>query len=171
MARVSTSSLICIALAAGGCFFADPINQRPAIDIRPDSSDPVFRKDVVVLHAIAADPEKHGVSFEWHVFACADGTDAATCDAEPFYTGIEPDASFVVPAFRVDADGAGPAPAPANESLRVLLDGRDDRGAAARPSQELAMPVLNHPPELEVRRVSTHGGTRRTSRSSCSACW
>lgn len=161
MKAAAIGSLLC-ALAPAGCFYVDPINQRPSLDIRPLSSDPVFRGDPLTLEAVAIDPEGQVVAFQWRVYACTDATQIESCDPEPHFTGIEPEAAFRVPAFRVDPDGEGPEAGAPVESLRVVLEGRDERGATARPAQELVVSVLNHPPRLELRVASTHGAVVTT---------
>jgi hypothetical protein len=148
--------------ASAGCFYVEPINQRPSLDIRPASSAPVFRNATVTFEAVASDPEQHVVAFQWRAYACTDATSIPGCDLDPIFTGVEPVATFRVPAFRADPDGDGPAPAPPVESLRVVLEGRDERGAAARPDQELIVPVLNQPPTIELRVASTHGAVVTT---------
>jgi hypothetical protein len=148
--------------ASAGCFYVEPINQRPALDIRPSSSDPVFRGAIVTLDAVASDPEQQVVAFQWRVYACTDATSIQDCDLDPMFTGVEPEATFRVPAFRADPDGDGPRAAPPVESLRVVLEGRDDRGANAKPDQELILPVLNRAPGIELRVASTHGAVVTT---------
>lgn len=140
------------ALAAAGCFF-DSINGRPSLDIRIESSDPVYRGASLELKAVVDDPERQRVELNWRVYACADAI-AGECDDDPVYTGTEETATLRVPVFRADPDGTGPQPAPPVESLRVLLAGADDHGAEARPAQELIVPVLNHPPTIELRAAS-----------------
>src|SRR5690606_9684719 len=63
---------------------------------------------------------------------------------------------------RADPDGGGPEAAPPVEALRVVLEGRDERGAAAKPDQELIIPVLNAPPTVELRVASSHGAVVTT---------
>src|SRR5262249_27835304 len=75
----------------------------------------------------------------------------------PLFTGVEQEASFRVPAFRADPDGEGPQVAPPVESLLVLLGGQDHRGAAAKPEQELIIPVENAPPTIALRMASDFG--------------
>ena len=148
--------------ASAGCFYVDPINQRPSLDIRPMSSDPVYRGGSAAFEAIASDPEKHFVSFQWRAYVCTDATSIESCDLNPIFTGVEPSATFRVPTFRLDPDGAGPMAAPPVESLRVVLEGKDDHGATAKPPQELILPVLNHPPDVQIRTVSNHGAVVTT---------
>jgi hypothetical protein len=148
--------------ASAGCFYVEQINQRPSLDIRPVSSDPVFRGAMVTLEAVASDPEQHFVAFQWRVYACTDATSIQDCDADPRFTGVEPEATFRVPTFRADPDGEGPQAAAPVESLRVVLEGRDDRGATARPDQELIIPVLNAPPSIALRMASMYGAVVTT---------
>ncbi|MBX3162496.1 MAG: hypothetical protein KF773_41415 [Deltaproteobacteria bacterium] len=140
-----------MASVLGGCFYTDRINQRPSIDILPDSSAPVFRGDHVLLHAVANDPENQVVSFAWRAYACTDATTPSGCDAEPFFTSIEQHASFDAPPFR--ADGTVPTSA-----IRVVLEAKDELGATARPSQELVIPVLNRAPTVMLTPVLLYGG-------------
>ena len=148
--------------APAGCFYVEPINQRPSLDIRPTSSDPVFRGATVTFEAVASDPEKHAVALLWRVYTCTDAIAMETCDGDLAFTGAETEATFRVPPFRADPDGPGPEPAPPVESLRVVLAGSDDLGAAARPEQVLVIPVLNAPPSLAVRVASKHGAVVST---------
>ena len=148
----------CAIAAPAGCFYVEPINQRPSLDIRPASSDPVFRGADVTFEAVASDPERQVVAFQWRAYVCTDataGTSIEGCDLDPIFTGVEPEATFRVLPFRADPDGAGPQAPPPVESLRVVLEGHDDLGAAARPDQELILPVLNAPPSLVLRGPST----------------
>jgi len=138
-----------------GCFYVEPINQRPSIDIRADSSAPVFRGDTVLLHAVADDPEDQLVAFTWRVYLCTDATAFESCDAEPFFTGVESDAQFSVPALR--GDQVAPV-----EALRVLLEARDDHGAAAKPAQLLLITVLDHAPTVDLATMPRYGSVVAT---------
>jgi hypothetical protein len=113
---------------------------------------------MVSLHAIASDPEDQAVAFQWRIYTCTDATSSEGCDLDPFFTGIEEKATFRVPAFRGGGGGGGGGDGgPAVESLRAVLAGRDDRGAASRLEQELILPVLNAPPDVTLRMVSPLG--------------
>ena len=150
----------CVVAASAGCFYVEPINQRPALDIRPTSSTAVFRGSIVTFEAVANDPEHQVVAFQWRAYVCTDataGTSALGCDLDPIFTGVEPTATFQVPPFRADPDGAGPEVRRPVEALRVVLEGRDDHGAAARPEQELTLAVQNALPSLALRVASMTG--------------
>ena len=148
--------------ASAGCFYVEPINQRPALDIRPTSSDSVFRGATITLEAVANDPEGQVVAFQWRAYACTDALSVQGCDLDPIFTGIEPEARFLVPLFRADPDGDGPAAAPLVESLRVVLEGHDDHGAAAKQGDELIIPVSNGPPVISLAMSSAHGAVVTT---------
>lgn len=143
--------------ASAGCFYVEPINQRPSLDIQQRSVEAVFRGDTITLEAVASDPERHVVAFQWRAYACTDAIQIEQCDLDPLLTGVEPEFTFTVPAFRADPDGDGPEAARPVESVRVVLEGRDDHGAAARPDQVLTLPVRNREPTLRLVLVSTHG--------------
>jgi hypothetical protein len=145
--------------ALAGCFYADPINQRPSIDIRQTSSELIYRGSTVELTAEAEDPDGDRVSFQWRAYACTDaaaGLDAVRvpggCDGEPFETeAVVARMQFVVPNLRAD-DDAAPV-----RAVLVVLEARDALGAVARPIQLLALPVANHAPALEVQMRSRYG--------------
>jgi hypothetical protein len=127
-----------------GCFYVDPINQRPSIAIDMASSNPVFRGDVVMLTAEIDDPEgdEELTQVQWHAYLCTDATDQGTCDmAAAFYSADTHDASFQVPARR--ADGVTPV-----QSVLVTLDATDPGGARAKPEQQLIIPVNNRAPDI-----------------------
>jgi len=155
--RFAAAWSIAASAASAGCFYTESINERPSLDIRQESSEQVYRGSVVTLRAIASDPEHHVVAFQWRVYACGVALPDGDCDRDPAFTGVEPEATFRVPAFRADPDGDGPERARPVESVRVVLEGRDDHGAAARPDQELVLAVRNVEPTVQLRLTSTHG--------------
>lgn len=133
-------------LATSGCFYADPINQRPSIAI-DGLGDEVYRGDTVKLTETHDDPEGHFVRFTWRAYACTDGEGGADCDVEPFYTEVLNHAEFVVPLNRV---GGLPV-----RNVRVVLEAKDELGATAKPPQELVIVALDRPPGLELERAGT----------------
>ncbi len=148
MSRIARFVVVCGALT--GCFYVEPINQRPGIRIDVDSTLPVFRGDHVTLGSTAEDPDGDAITFAWRVYACTDANDPAnSCDPDPFYTALGPDAAFDVPVLRASSRPT--------ESLRVVLEAKDALGATAKPNQELLITVLNRPPELELDKVSRYG--------------
>jgi hypothetical protein len=132
-----------------GCFYADPINQRPSLEIVNTSSEEVHRGDVVRLSALWDDPDGHFVTVRWRVYACTDATRPEACDPAPFEESSSSLLELVVPMQRVQ-------PVVPVESLRVVLEASDEWGATARPSQELVIPVVNRPPTVELERSSRY---------------
>ena len=124
-----------------GCFYIDPINQRPSIDIRQTSAETVYRKELVTLEGEYSDPEYQQVYFTWRAYACDDATDFSTCDHDPFTTDVLETFAFLVPERRVDVD----VPV---RSLWIVAEAKDDYGAIARPREELIIAVSDHAPVL-----------------------
>jgi len=141
----------------GGCFYVEPINQRPSLDIRRETADDPFRGDTLTLFAVADDPEDHLVHFGWRVYLCEDAARFETCDPEAAITGTENELAITVPHLRADPDGAGPMTAPAVESLRVVLEGRDDYGAIAKPTDVDTIGVRDRIPEVVLRAANDYG--------------
>ncbi len=134
-------------LAVSGCFYTDPINQRPSLGIIQTSQDVVYRGDPVELRASTDDPDGHFVYVHWRVQPCT-GED---CDS-PFYELSDDEtvpAKFVVPYERADKQKV--------TALRVVLQGQDDFGATAKPDQELWIPIADRAPTLELRKDSRYG--------------
>jgi hypothetical protein len=138
-----------IALLATGCFYTDPINQRPSADIIQNTSGPLYRNATVSLDASTDDPEGEQVEVKWRAYACTDATTPAGCDEAPFFTGFSPHADIQVPITRDDQT----TPV---EALRVILEAIDGRGATAKPAQELLLAVTDHPPVLTLRQQPRH---------------
>lgn len=145
-------------IAAPGCFYFDPINQRPSIAIRQTSSDVVARDGELVLEGRYDDPDSGLGSLDWEVYACTSvsGKEGTSCDPEPFYSRATSRLVDAVDAVAIHVPTFRAAGAPV-EALRVTLAARDDRGARANPSQELVIPVGNAAPALELRKLSSHG--------------
>lgn len=134
-----------------GCIYAEPINQRPSLDIERKEPGEVFRGDTVKLRAIADDPEFQYVHFQWRAYLCTTASlTLEACDKAPFYTDIREDAELIIPLKRADEDVAV-------EQILVLLEGQDSYGATANPIQQLVIPVSNHAPALELRKDSRYG--------------
>ncbi|MDQ3370659.1 MAG: hypothetical protein M3680_35020 [Myxococcota bacterium] len=150
------AAVLLAGVVSSGCFYVDTINQRPSLDIRAASSDPIYRGDTVTLEAVIVDPEGHAVEPRWAVYACTDASSFADCDAAPFFTGTEVDAVFTVPTLRADPDGAGPAEPVAVRSLRAVLEARDAYGATAKPTGQLVLAVLDRSPDLTLSKRSRY---------------
>jgi hypothetical protein len=162
--RISVSRLWVLCALVSGCIYAEPINQRPSLDIVQDPSNGIaYRGSLVRLTAKASDPENQVVFFQWRAYACTDATPTATgkrpgCDEVPFYTGVLEEAAFAIPMARVDT----------TERLLqviVLLEGQDDYGATAKPIQELLIDVANHAPHVVMRKDGRNGYVEDTEMS------
>ena len=145
VARVHRFASIC--LLASGCLDLSPINQRPSIAIISDSSTIAHRGDHLMVHAAVDDPEHQVVALSWHVEACVDATDPSTCDPA-FFTSTAENPTIDIPVL---LDGGAPVTA-----LRVVLEGKDDHGAVAKPSQVLVLPVGDGAPVVMLRKASPH---------------
>lgn len=139
-----------------GCFYMPEVNQRPGLEIRSNGAA-LVRGGSAEFEAVVVDPEADAVELDWRIYACGpvpDGAEPAEfgdCDTTPFQTGST--ATFevaAIPAFREPRDGAAPEP---TRGIRVTLDGRDDRGAGAKPNQILAVAVGNAAPTLALAHV------------------
>ncbi|HTR50650.1 MAG TPA: hypothetical protein VMJ10_08080 [Kofleriaceae bacterium] len=139
-----------IVVAASGCFYTEPINQRPSASIIQASSAAVFRGDTVTLSAETHDPDGDSVYVAWRAYTCSDGTTPAGCDAAPYFQSSSVDISFPAPALRADA-------VTPTESLRVILEATDSHGATAEPEQELLITVNDAAPTVELRAASSYG--------------
>jgi hypothetical protein len=140
--------LAAVAGGPAGCFYAEPINQRPSADIRALSSGAVSRGSVVQLGSVVNDPDGQAVALAWRASVCADAVDLTTCDA-PFFYSKDAFITFTVPLRRADGTPT--------QAVRVVLEGTDELGATTKPDQELVLPVLDAPPTLDLRKVSRYG--------------
>jgi hypothetical protein len=131
-----------------GCFYVDPINERPSADIvRIDPQLP-GRGDPVEVVANIVDPDGDPTTISWQALACGD----SDCDPSPFQTYDSTD--FYIDSPKLRADGS-----PATR-VHVKLDVVDSYGARAEPPQQVdinledAVPVLE---PLQVHGPSWHG--------------
>jgi hypothetical protein len=137
--------LALIPALATGCFYVDTINQRPSIAIDLESSDPVKRGSIVMMHAEVDDPEGQNAEtqVQWNAYLCTDATDPGTCDMDvAFYSADTRRASFQVPSLR--ADHVTPV-----QSVLVTLDATDPGGAKAK-TEQLIIPVGNTAPDIKT---------------------
>ncbi|MGE0546014.1 MAG: hypothetical protein AB7O24_14205 [Kofleriaceae bacterium] len=137
--------IVCLGgLSGPGCFYVEPVNQRPAVSIGSTSSEAVYRGDAAVSYvAVYNDSDGHDVDFRWRVYNCVDAVDFATCDVAPHHQSDALQISFAVAKFL--ADGVTPV-----QSLLLKLEAEDAYGATARPIAELVVPVLDREPELAL---------------------
>lgn len=140
-----------IALLAGGCFYTEPINQRPSIDIRNETTGVIHRADSVTLSAVVSDPENQVVDLAWTAYACRDVA-AASC-ATVFQTGTQATFTFAVPSLSLGENV---------RAVRVTLAAVDVLGAHAHPDQELVIPLADYDPTLALAASSRYGFTDGT---------
>ena len=119
--------LLVLASVLSGCFYTDPINQRPSIAIHQSGTGPVVRGQMHVgFSAISNDPDGDTVAVSWRAYAC-DGT---ACDSTEFDSGT--DTTFDVYQIPyINAAGTS------FDTLEIRLEGHDALGATAKPSQTL----------------------------------
>jgi len=142
-----------IALVAGGCFYTDPINQRPSLAILNHSGQAIERgQQGVTLEAVTNDPDGQFVRLHWRLYICDDAADFATCDAAPAKESSNPMFVFDAPILR--GDQTTPA-----QSLLIELEGVDELGATARPSQQLIIPLADGRPVVDVQHDSNYQST------------
>lgn len=137
-------------MLAPGCFYLDPINERPSAEIVRDTIALPFRGDTAYVHAESDDPDGDSLELAWSARACGPG--GASCDAIAYVTGTQVAFDPTVPLAR--ADGAPTA------AIRVALVVRDRWGAFARPEQELVIDVQDHAPSLIVQHSGRDVGGR-----------
>ncbi|MBA3457659.1 MAG: hypothetical protein H0T42_31545 [Deltaproteobacteria bacterium] len=152
MSRIALHLVGLVGLVApvSGCFYAEPINQRPSITIEGEPTEAVHRGDHLELFARSEDPDGHYVQYQWRAYACNEPLGEDGCDQYPFADGLNQTFEIDVP-IRL-SDDATPV-----SLLRVVLAAKDELGATSRPEEELLLPVVNRAPTLELDRSSRHG--------------
>lgn len=129
--------IFALAVLAPGCFYVDPINERPSAEIRRDDPSAVLIRGgaPVSVSAVWSDPNGDEVTFAWTVTGCL--ADGVTCN-HPIETGTTDVLPIAVPA---SGDIA---------KVRVQLDVSDSHGALARPGQVLVLDVTDQAPMLDL---------------------
>jgi hypothetical protein len=125
-------------LAAGGCFYLEDINHRPAIEIVRVTETAIERGAMVHLRALVYDPDEQDVRVSWRAQACAETTEA--CDEVPYAESSERELSVSAPLRT-----AAGLPV---QHLRITLAAVDTQGARALPEQRLDLDVVNAVPRL-----------------------
>lgn len=119
-----------------GCFYTDPINERPSADIVRISPDNPVRGDTIRLYPEIYDPDGNITTLVWTARACAE----ASC--EQIDTSTE--GAFDVPV-PLTATGLP------TSRIEISLEVTDSLGATAVPRQDLDIPIGNAPPQLQVQ--------------------
>jgi hypothetical protein len=138
----SVVKLALLSSLCAGCFYVGPLNERPSLDIRQvtETGGVVRRGDDLTVTAVVADAEGQEVALDWSAYAC---DDVEQCDPVAYATGTSVTFSARVPPFH----GGGAVP---TRHVLIILEGEDDRGAAARPAQQLVVPIADAIPTLRV---------------------
>ena len=131
------ASLAAALLASvAGCFYVEPINERPGAGIDWIDPEQPVRGEQVSVQPNIYDPDGDDTVPSWSVYACA----GDVCDEAPFDTANTYRFDFTTPFF---TNGGEP-------TTRVLVDLQvtDEWGATAVPIQQLDIIVGNAGPEL-----------------------
>lgn len=135
------SSLLLLAALAPGCFYVEPINQRPSAQIKADPNSPALpqRKGAFTLDAAWSDPDGDDVTFSWSVSACTpkDGCGSTLLSGDQ-------------PTFPLDSALQNPALDGQVTALHVTLDVTDAHGALAMPRPDLMLPLDDRNPTLTL---------------------
>jgi hypothetical protein len=129
--------LVVAPVALAGCFYVDPINERPSADIEWVDPETPSRGERVEVEPLIYDPDGDETVPSWSVYACT--TDR--CDDAPFDTANTYRFVFETPFFTANGSPI--------ERVEVELEVYDEWGAAAVPIQRLDIIVGNAVPMLE----------------------
>jgi hypothetical protein len=130
-----------VATVLSGCFYTDPINQRPSIAIHQNVAAPVARgAHDVGFTAVTNDPDGDTVALSWRAYACI-GT---ACDAAEFQSGTDTGFDIIQVPY-TNAAGAS------YDTLEIRLEGHDALGATAKPSQTLDIHLDDAAPQITMR--------------------
>jgi hypothetical protein len=125
-----------------GCFYMDPINERPSADILQVNPELPFRGDEITVEPQVVDPDGDPYDVEWRAYACTD----ARCDTSPYTSGLQTFFQFSAPT---KLDNGSPA-----TRLHLQLSVTDSWGAEAMPVQRLDLPLADHEPEVDTPQTS-----------------
>ncbi len=130
-----------VASATTGCFYGDPVNDRPSAEIQRLASSDLRRAGHLDLVAQVVDADADELTLAWRVFAC--DASAIVCDDAPFTEGTQARLDVAIPVTTL---GGEPLAA-----VRVELDVVDSWGAHASPPQVLVVDIANAPPTVELQ--------------------
>lgn len=147
MVAISSASMrailatIAVLPLGSGCFYTDPINERPSADIERETLDNPMRGSTIRLRANIFEPDGNDTVATFSAVAC----DELECDEGE----IEAIRSDFTITFDVPLNTQRGTP---TSQVAVTLDVTDDLGANAVPRQQLDIPVGNEAPTLEVQK-------------------
>ncbi|MEO8552082.1 MAG: hypothetical protein ABI678_19025 [Kofleriaceae bacterium] len=128
-----------------GCFYTEPLNQRPSLEIhRQNPGVPLSRGEIARYTAAPDDPDGDSVALTWRAYACH----GSQCDAVEFDSGADTTFETMLPRFDANGD--------TYDTLEVRLEGRDALGATARPSQTDVVNLVDAEPEVVLRADPRH---------------
>ena len=132
-----------VAASLAGCFYVDPINERPGADIIRIDPEMRHRGDVIEVRARIVDPDGDATRQSWKAFMCnLDG-----CDRDPGTSGGDVEFfQFYASPTRLDGTPT--------TYVHVTLDVTDLLGAPALPAQSIDINVGNADPVLAPLRRS-----------------
>ena len=136
-----------------GCFYIDPIVERPRVQIEVVQPSVITRGGGVTLSAKFLDATGTGLgTYDWKLFSCLDfgrsGSDQ--CDAVAFYTATASrnnTVNFAVPVMNMSRTAKTAA-------ISVQLEARSDRGAVAEATGQSVFEVNDAPPNLTLRHAA-----------------
>jgi hypothetical protein len=137
---VSRLLALAAAVVTTGCFYLEPINERPATELLvAGGGGLIFRGEPVIVDVLSDDPDGDALTITWTATACADGGQA--CEAMPFENGVITDPSWQKIMFAVQDSVT-------TRAVRVVASTEDAYGAPALQDAILVIDIANALPEI-----------------------
>jgi hypothetical protein len=130
------AKVVTVAMVPGlaGCFYVDPVNQRPSAEITDSNPAVLYRGSAVVLSAQKSrDPDGDALTYAWAARRC-DAENTQLCENPPFQSGTGLTFSFTL----LD-----------KQPVRVVLSVVDEQGAEAETS--LVLVPANRAPRVALQ--------------------
>jgi hypothetical protein len=135
-------AVLAVAVAGAGCFYSDPINQRPAAIITSKQPTELHRGDMLTLTGEARDPDDDGWHLTWRLTAC----DASLVRCETLDSVSGTSVNRVIPGAIVGG--------PLVERILVELDATDELGARSLvPARETVIIANARPKAADITKV------------------
>jgi hypothetical protein len=138
-ALVAIAVASCFGASTTGCFYGEPINERPSAEIQRVGSGVPMRGDQLSFRAVVSDPDQDPTDITWRFQACAG---VSPCSSEE--TGTDQTFNVAIPA---SVQGLP------TTRITIDLDVEDVFGATARPAQHLDLDVANNEPTIVMQRT------------------
>jgi hypothetical protein len=140
VALVAVAVSLCFGASTAGCFYGEPINERPSAEIQRVDAGVPMRGDQLSFRAIVSDPDQDPMELTWRFQACAG---VSPCSSEE--TGTDQLFNVTIPA---SVEGLP------TTRITIDLDVKDiPFGATARPAQHLELDVENNEPTVTMQRT------------------